>query len=84
MAKQALTLVEILWQVPFFVIGTVTVDCQKEGETNDKQGFGSETQKRSGSGYSGYFPPFYTKPQMENVIFSLLERWKRENEKENT
>ena len=29
-----------------------------------------------------YFPPFYTKPQMENVIFSLLEQWKRENEKE--
>ena len=34
----------------FFVIGTVTVDCQKEGETDDKQGFDSETQKRSGSG----------------------------------
>ena len=31
-----------------------------------------------------YFPPFYTKPQMENVIFSLLEQWKKENEKENT
>ena len=31
-----------------------------------------------------YFPPFYTKPQMENVIFSLLEQWKRENEKEST
>lgn len=30
-----------------------------------------------------YFPPFYTKPQMENVIFSLLEQWKKENEKEN-
>ena len=24
------------------------------------------------------------KPQMENVIFSLLEQWKKENEKENT
>ena len=31
-----------------------------------------------------YFPPFYTKPQMENVIFCLLEQWKKENEKENT
>ncbi len=31
-----------------------------------------------------YFPQFYTKPQMENVIFSLLEQWKKENEKENT
>ena len=31
-----------------------------------------------------YFPHFYTKPQMENVIFNLLEQWKRENEKENT
>ena len=31
-----------------------------------------------------FFPPFYTKPQMENVIFSLLEQWKKENEKENT
>ena len=31
-----------------------------------------------------YFPPFYTKPQMENVIFSLLEQWKKENEKDNT
>ena len=31
-----------------------------------------------------YFPPFYTKSQMENVIFSLLEQWKKENEKENT
>ena len=28
------------------MIGTVTVDCQKEGETDDKQGFGSETQER--------------------------------------
>ena len=26
----------------------------------------------------------YTKPQIENVIFSLLEHWKKENEKENT
>ena len=25
-----------------------------------------------------------TKPQMENVIFCLLEQWKKENEKENT
>lgn len=31
-----------------------------------------------------FFPPFYTKPQMENVIFSLLEQWKKENEKEST
>ena len=31
-----------------------------------------------------YFPPFYTKTQMENVIFKLLENWKKENEKENT
>ena len=31
-----------------------------------------------------FFPPFYTKSQMENVIFSLLEQWKKENEKENT
>ena len=27
------------------MIGTVTVDCQKEGETDDKQGFGSELRK---------------------------------------
>jgi hypothetical protein len=26
--------------VPFYVIGTVTVDCQKEGETDDKQSRG--------------------------------------------
>ncbi|MBO4703079.1 MAG: ParB N-terminal domain-containing protein [Lachnospiraceae bacterium] len=26
-----------------------------------------------------YFPPFYTKSQMENVIFKLLEEWHKEN-----
>jgi hypothetical protein len=28
------------------VIGTVTVDCQKEGEADGKKGFGSGTKKR--------------------------------------
>ena len=31
-----------------------------------------------------YFPPFYTRTQMENVIFKLLEDWKKENEKGNS
>lgn len=26
-----------------------------------------------------YFPTFYTKPQMEKVLFSLLEEWKKQN-----
>ena len=26
-----------------------------------------------------YFPPFYTKTQMENVIFRLLAEWHKEN-----
>ena len=26
-----------------------------------------------------YFPPFYTKSQMEKVLFSLLEEWKKKN-----
>ena len=26
-----------------------------------------------------YFPTFYTKPQMENVLFKLLEEWKKQN-----
>ena len=26
-----------------------------------------------------YFPPFYTKSQMEEVLFSLLEEWKKKN-----
>lgn len=29
-----------------------------------------------------YFPTFYTKPQMENVLFKLLEDWKKQNEEE--
>ena len=29
-----------------------------------------------------YFPGFYTKSQMENVIFGLLEGWKKENNSE--
>ena len=29
-----------------------------------------------------YFPTFYTKPQMENVLFKLLEDWKKQNEDE--
>lgn len=31
-----------------------------------------------------FFPPFYNRAQMENVIFNLLSEWKKENEKENT
>ena len=31
-----------------------------------------------------FFPPFYTKSQMEKILFKLLEDWKKENEKENT
>ena len=27
-----------------------------------------------------YFPPFYTKSQMEKVLFSLLEEWKKKND----
>ena len=30
-----------------------------------------------------YFPTFYTRTQMENVIFKLLEQWKKENGEEN-
>ncbi len=26
-----------------------------------------------------FFPVFYTKSQMENVLFKLLEDWKKEN-----
>ena len=26
-----------------------------------------------------YFPTFYTKTQMEKVLFALLEQWKKEN-----
>lgn len=26
-----------------------------------------------------YFPTFYTRPQMEKVLFSLLEEWKEKN-----
>ncbi len=29
-----------------------------------------------------YFPTFYTKPQMENVLFRLLEDWKKQNDEE--
>lgn len=28
-----------------------------------------------------FFPPFYTKSQMEKVLFKLLEDWKKENDK---
>ncbi|MBO4531732.1 MAG: hypothetical protein J5767_13965, partial [Paludibacteraceae bacterium] len=31
-----------------------------------------------------FFPPFYNRAQMENVIFNLLSEWKKENEKEDT
>ena len=27
-----------------------------------------------------YFPTFYTKTQMEKVLFSLLEEWKKKND----
>ena len=27
-----------------------------------------------------YFPTFYTKSQMEKVLFSLLEKWKNKND----
>jgi ParB family chromosome partitioning protein len=27
-----------------------------------------------------YFRPFYTKSQMEKVLFSLLEEWKKKND----
>ena len=30
-----------------------------------------------------YFPPFFTKTQMENVIFKLLEEWHERNEEDN-
>lgn len=26
-----------------------------------------------------FFPPFYTKSQMEKVVFDLLVQWKKEN-----
>ena len=29
-----------------------------------------------------YFPPAYTKTQIEEVIYSLLEQWKQEKEEE--
>ncbi len=29
-----------------------------------------------------YFPKFYTKSQMEKVLFQLLEDWKKQNEEE--
>ena len=29
-----------------------------------------------------YFPPFYTKSQMEKVLFDLLYRWSKENNNE--
>lgn len=28
-----------------------------------------------------YFPPFYTRKQMENVLFKLLEQWRKETER---
>lgn len=31
-----------------------------------------------------FFPPFYNRAQMENVIFNLLSEWKKENEKEDS
>jgi ParB family chromosome partitioning protein len=31
-----------------------------------------------------YFPNFYTKSQMEKVLFSLLEEWKKKNSETET